>query len=58
MIVDDNKLWLQHNENETTGANSGFVNFSARVEVKKCMDKFRQWWRYSESDIRLKQLNL
>ena len=58
MVIDDDKLWLQHDENIITGENTGFMNTKARAEAKSFTQTFKDLWRYSESDVRLRRLSL
>lgn len=54
VIVDDDKLWLQHSEKQYTG----FANFDARPEVKRFLITFNDLWKNSEEDVRLRNLVL
>jgi len=54
IIVDDNKLWLQHKENTYTG----FVNYDSRPEVKRFEVVFNDLWKNSQEDARLRRLGL
>ena len=54
MIVDQDKLWLQHNE----GIYTGFANYNAKLEAKKFKELFHELWKNSQSDTRLRQLYL
>ncbi len=54
MIVDDDKLWLQHKQESYTG----FANYDARPEAKRFMGLFNELWRNSEEDVRLRRLSL
>lgn len=52
MIVDQDKLWLQHSKDSFTG----FANYDARPEVKRFISIFNDLWKNSESDARLRKL--
>lgn len=52
MIVDQDKLWLQHQAT----IYEGFANYAARPEVKHFATLFNELWKYSEEDPRLRQL--
>lgn len=52
VIVDTDKLWLQHAE----GKYSGFANYAARPEVKRFLTVFNDLWKHSEEDSRLRNL--
>ncbi len=54
MIVDNDKLWLQHKEESYTG----FANYDARPEVKRFNIVFNDLWKNSEEDVRLRRLSL
>lgn len=54
VIVDRDKLWLQHSEEHFTG----FANYDARPEVKRFLAIFNELWKYSEEDSRLRVLSL
>ncbi len=54
MIVDNDKLWLQHNLENF----SGFANYAARPEAKRFMTIFNDLWKNSEENARLRQLIL
>ena len=58
MIVDDNKVWLQHDEEVIAGENTGFVNINAKAEAKQLSQEFSELWRYSEDDVRLRKLTI
>jgi hypothetical protein len=54
VIVDNDKLWLQDQEE----SNTGFTNYAARPEAKRFLSLFNDYWRYSEEDIGLRSLAL
>lgn len=54
IIIDDNKLWLQHKEYTYTG----FVNYDSRPEVKRFEVVFNDLWKNSEEDAQLRRLSL
>jgi len=58
MLVDENSMWLQHDHHIISGENTGFANSDARAEVKQYKERFKQLWRYSQSDVRLRALSL
>lgn len=58
MLVDDDKIWLLHDHQIIAGENTGFANFDAKPEVKNTRGIFKDLWRYSEEDVRLRQLSL
>jgi|GEM_PF-3702346 len=58
MLVDENSMWLQHDHQIISGENTGFANSDARAEVKQYKERFKELWRYSQSDVRLRTLSL
>ncbi|MEO0443396.1 MAG: hypothetical protein AAFZ92_06595 [Pseudomonadota bacterium] len=54
VIVDDDKLWLQHRED----SNTGFANYDAKPEVKRFKTVFDGLWRNSQEDSQLRKLAL
>ncbi len=54
VIIDDNKIWLQHKEDTYTG----FANYDARPEVKRFEVVFNDLWKNSQEDARLRRLSL
>jgi len=52
MLVDYDKLWLQHKPEEMLG----FANYAAAAEVKSLQDKFEDLWKNSVDDSTLRQL--
>jgi hypothetical protein len=54
VIVDKDKLWLQHKEDDYTG----FANYQAAPEVKRFSTLFNDLWKNSEVDNGLRQLTL
>jgi len=52
MIIDQDKLWLQHNKEDY----AGFANYDARPEVKRFLILFNDLWKHSEEDPRLRSL--
>ena len=54
VIVDNDKIWLQHKEDIYTG----FTNYDARSEVKRFEVVFNDLWKTSREDARLRRLSL
>lgn len=54
VIVDKDKLWLQHGQEHFTG----LANYDARPEAKRFLNLFNDFWKYSQEDPRLRALTL
>jgi len=54
VIIDNDKVWLQHSED----SNTGFANYNARPEAKRFLNLFNDYWKNSEEDVRLRRLTL
>ena len=54
MLVDDDKLWLQHK----VGIYTGFANYDDRPQVKQYREKLSTLWLHSEEDARLRSIIL